>query len=965
MADIGTLSIKVNASATEATSGIRSLTTALRSMQTAISKMDFGKLTSQLAKITDASKAVNDFAGAIERAIAAIRELSHQSVSMGKVKVSVVASDIRDVGKASNHLPKATSRLSDFGSSLMRIAKYRFLRTIIKSITQGFSEGTQHLYAYSEALNSADAAANKSTMDQYASSLLYLKNAAGAAAGPLLQSLLPVVQQLVDWFVAGANAINQFISALQGKSTFTKAVYTMTEFGDETKKATGAAKELKKTVMGFDELNLLQVDNGRGGGSSAETPDYSKMFEEAEIEGWATSIAEALQPFMDWFSDLDPALQLIAGIGAAMLLWKIPGAVVNFFSTLLAKGTTAAVGGLGTLMSGAFGGVATGAALAGAAVGLFWWHMEKGKQQWESSEEYKELQESLATIERNADEAKTAYQEFKDEVAAWGEKFETLETARDLIEKIFEIYDKPVKDDNDIATMIGLIETLNGLGLDGITLEYDELTGEISMTKEEILNVVRALDEQYKMEAKKQLLIKAYKTLFTLEDRLNNIEAERAKNMELLAEAEKDFKNNNPTGTVDIGGFTLGMVGGEAGYFGTETAWDAYDARRVDSYRQSIEDADKEIEEINGDLADVNRTITYLNHNDFSKVFNDGAQAADNASTSISGETEEIGKYNTATKGARKSAVGFADENERIGGIKLDLSDEEMDTFKESTDDATESLGDFKDETVETRQKEINLKSTTNAFGEKLDEYGNTVDEATGKTKNFGTSVKNVDGKLYDAKGNAIDLHDAIQKLVEMRTENNGAAGVTQDIEDNLKNAKDYCESLLEKMGSLEEMSMQDYIDNLIDARDALYDAKTYAYNLYDNLNKASKYRLRKMDQYALENAYVDFDPTYNSQFASGGWPDEGQLFLAREAGPEMVGSIGGRTAVATNSDIVQAVSEGVFNAVMSANGGSRNGGGGDVHVVLQLDDYQFGNAVIKSVNSNTRRTGQLQIEGI
>ena len=52
-------------------------------------------------------------------------------------------------------------------------------------------------------------------------------------------------------------------------------------------------------------------------------------------------------------------------------------------------------------------------------------------------------------------------------------------------------------------------------------------------------------------------------------------------------------------------------------------------------------------------------------------------------------------------------------------------------------------------------------------------------------------------------------------------------------------------------------------------------------------------------------------------------------------------------------------------NVAPAGNGGNGNNGGGDVNVVLQLDDYQFGNAVIRSVNSNTRRTGQLQIEGI
>lgn len=37
---------------------------------------------------------------------------------------------------------------------------------------------------------------------------------------------------------------------------------------------------------------------------------------------------------------------------------------------------------------------------------------------------------------------------------------------------------------------------------------------------------------------------------------------------------------------------------------------------------------------------------------------------------------------------------------------------------------------------------------------------------------------------------------------------------------------------------------------------------------------------------------------------------------MAREAGPEFVGSIGGRTAVANNDQIVEAVSDGVYRAM-------------------------------------------------
>ena len=51
--------------------------------------------------------------------------------------------------------------------------------------------------------------------------------------------------------------------------------------------------------------------------------------------------------------------------------------------------------------------------------------------------------------------------------------------------------------------------------------------------------------------------------------------------------------------------------------------------------------------------------------------------------------------------------------------------------------------------------------------------------------------------------------------------------------------------------------------------------------------------------------------PTY----ATGGFPEQGQMFIAREAGAEMVGNIGRRTAVVNNEQIVASVSAGVAEA--------------------------------------------------
>ena len=53
---------------------------------------------------------------------------------------------------------------------------------------------------------------------------------------------------------------------------------------------------------------------------------------------------------------------------------------------------------------------------------------------------------------------------------------------------------------------------------------------------------------------------------------------------------------------------------------------------------------------------------------------------------------------------------------------------------------------------------------------------------------------------------------------------------------------------------------------------------------------------------------------------AAGGYINSGQLFVAREAGPEMVGQIGNRTAVANNDQIVQGIASGVAQAQSAQN---------------------------------------------
>lgn len=94
----------------------------------------------------------------------------------------------------------------------------------------------------------------------------------------------------------------------------------------------------------------------------------------------------------------------------------------------------------------------------------------------------------------------------------------------------------------------------------------------------------------------------------------------------------------------------------------------------------------------------------------------------------------------------------------------------------------------------------------------------------------------------------------------------------------------------------------------------------------------------------------VSFDKV--DAFANGGFPDMGQLFVAREAGPELVGRVGNRSAVVNNDQIVAGVSDGVYRAVSAAFSENQ---GGQQPFVIQLDGKAIYNSVKKTEASMGR----------
>lgn len=95
--------------------------------------------------------------------------------------------------------------------------------------------------------------------------------------------------------------------------------------------------------------------------------------------------------------------------------------------------------------------------------------------------------------------------------------------------------------------------------------------------------------------------------------------------------------------------------------------------------------------------------------------------------------------------------------------------------------------------------------------------------------------------------------------------------------------------------------------------------------------------------------------------YATGGFPDYGEMFIAREAGPEMVGRIGSRTAVANNDQITSAIAQAVESAILRTGAFAVQGGSsdaGDTYVFIDSEEIAT-RLERRSASRNIRTNGR------
>lgn len=93
--------------------------------------------------------------------------------------------------------------------------------------------------------------------------------------------------------------------------------------------------------------------------------------------------------------------------------------------------------------------------------------------------------------------------------------------------------------------------------------------------------------------------------------------------------------------------------------------------------------------------------------------------------------------------------------------------------------------------------------------------------------------------------------------------------------------------------------------------------------------------------------------------YANGGFPGKGQLFVANEVGPEMVGTMDGRTAVANQQEITTGIANAVYPAVYNAVVAAMSEASNNVNITLQGDADKLFTMVQDKANNYTNMTGQ------
>lgn len=170
-----------------------------------------------------------------------------------------------------------------------------------------------------------------------------LARAVGSLLYPALKSILPpmiAAVELVKELVTGIASLMGVKVEFPDFSSASDAVGGVTDAMDNTTKATGkAAKAFKNYIMGFDELNVIQKDNGSSGGSGSGAGAAGNLLGDVDLSGYDMFKNYVGSSVDEIKTKLEKLVPLISGIAAGFATWAISNSVLTALEKIKGEGS--------------------------------------------------------------------------------------------------------------------------------------------------------------------------------------------------------------------------------------------------------------------------------------------------------------------------------------------------------------------------------------------------------------------------------------------------------------------------------------------------------------------------------------------------------------------------------------------------------------------------------------------------
>lgn len=886
---------------------------------------------------------------------------------------------------------------------------------MISGIKQAIADGTNNLVQYSSEYNKS--------ISSIVSALLYLKNAWAAAFAPIVNVVGPYIQSFINMIASALNAVGKFMAALTGKGFVVQAKKVFQDYGASLDKTSGglddankSAKELQRTILGFDELNVLNAPNndsgnsGSGGGDGIELSP-SDMFETVPVTGAVANFAKRLrEAFLkeDWeglgdliAEGLNKGLRKIYdainwnNVGSQITkfsdgftrtfnrvienrgLWDTLGRTIGTGINTAVKTANLFIGDGGINFKAIGTGISTG--LRGAINEIPWTELGNLLGNW-FMVPWKILNGFVTDMSRKNDLGLTG----------WAELGKGLGRA---LKGIFEKIDFDTIADTFVKGFNGIFEVLKnfnaekpfeGLGKkisDGLNkiirgIDPGEAGKAISDFVTGVLGVLVDVAEKtdWEMFGRKlgELLSNIdWKTIlgqvFTI---IANVlgglidglsQTTGGKVALFMAGLAVAFKGASVlasigefVGKVKTGYGALGSI------FGKTASSAASSASGVGAAAST---AGGSIDLFGGKITGLGGK--FLTSVAFTEAFrmgiqtlNDTAKSSDYTallnSLSLLKEEGSITNdqfndlYKTLTTAETKS-VPFTDAMVYVRD-ELDKAGVSSEDFADKLSKSLDKLG-----TDAPKKAKIAALSTGDGYKEGLEQSRSKVEAAT----------QGIGQKIIDVFKNILGIHSpsTVFRSFGINTIDGFNDGFTSKSSSAEQNVRSLGENIKKSMsGTLKGLS-EDTSEAISGIRDKFRQAEGNASSSassilrsFSSLHIPLPHLSVSFSSLKVGNTSIPIPSFRVNWYAKGGFPNTGELFVANEKGPEMLGKMGNKNTVANNRQITDgiaaAVGPAVYNAVTSALSSSGNGQGGDLYLTLEIGGEKLVKKIVKDYNN-------------